>query len=365
MLGSRAIIQAIADGRLGGGTTHVLHILRGLKDSYQFHLVTQPNSYLAGVARSLGVNVFEIDFFSPPWMVIRRLRRVLNEAKANLVHAHGSRAGFYVALTAQLDIYTLHGFHSMNRSGIWRFVGGWAERFTMSRARQIVFVSQYDQALAMRLKIISNSKQSRVIYNGVVPELHPRHSSTEKLWDIGFVGRLEYPKDPFLFLKVLKKVNFQKAVIIGGGSLEKEVKRLCTAMGLANRVDFIGPLPHEEVLSYLAKIKLVLMTSRWEGLPILPLEAIAAGVPVVAPSVGGIPEILADGSGGLVVPRNVESLAEAVNTLLSNHELRLQLIAKGQRRLRETFSIQKMLSNLKALYDEMLASVNGGTSSIH
>jgi len=191
--------------------------------------------------------------------------------------------------------------------------------------------------------------RDNIIYNGIALKGVPRAMpGTPKR--IGFIGRLEYQKDPFLFLDVLESLPEYAATIVGGGTLEDKVKAEIRRRGLP-RVQVLGALSHPETLEVLSGLHVVLMTSLWEGMPILALEAMCSGVPVVATNVGGLGEIVENGRSGLLVEsRSAEDLARAVVRVTEESALRKQIIENGRDRVRALFSEERMLSEICKVY---------------
>jgi len=346
------VLEVIADGAPGGGTTHVLQVLRGLRDAFDLRLVTQDGSYLLEEAARFGVPAAGIDFFASRLdpRVPFRLRRIIAGSSPDLVHAHGGRAalGCVLAAPRRPVAYTVHGFHFPHKAAIPRRMARLAEAYIFRRSAAVVLVSEHDRELA-RASGLLEGVPHRVIRNGIPlrkdpPPLRPAGRR------MGFVGRLEEPKDPILFLDVLERLPGYSATIAGGGSLEGRVRREIERRRLAP-VRMLGPLPHAEVLEVLPGLDAVLVTSRWEGLPILPLEAMDAGVPVVATEAGGIVEVIEDGTSGLLVRgRSPDDLARAIRRAVEDGDLRARLIAGGRARVREGFSEEGMLEAIGALY---------------
>ena len=105
----------------------------------------------------------------------------------------------------------------------------------------------------------------------------------------------------------------------------------------------------------LSAIDLLVSPSLWEGFPNVILEAMAAGKPVVATSVGGTPELVVDGTTGILVPpSDPDALSKAIGKLLENPELRKIMGIAGKERVTENFSIQNMVNNTQQLYQELL-----------
>jgi glycosyltransferase involved in cell wall biosynthesis len=347
------VLQIVADGSPGGGTTHVLQILRGLRDRCSLGLVTQRDSYMFGEARGLGIPSFGVDFFRGRLdpRVPLRLRRITKEYGAQVVHLHGGRAAFFYAL-ASADapaVYSVHGYHFLPKQPTWRWFAMRAERLAARRAQGLIFVSFHDAQVAKAYGILCASTQSHVIHNGI-PLTETTAPASDSVESIGFIGRLETQKDPLLFLDVVGRLPGYSATIVGGGTLESAVRARIQRGGLSD-VRMLGALSHQDTLEVLSTLGVVVMTSRWEGMPILPLEAMWAGVPVVATNVGALDEVIEDGKSGLLVDsRSPDDLAEAVRRVTSDPALRERIVTEGRARVRSRFSEERMLSRIFEVY---------------
>lgn len=350
------ILHIIADGSVGGGATHVLQLLTRTHKMFECGLVTQQNSHLATQASRLRVPVFELGFsgsrFKP--LLPLRLSAILSEFAPDVVHVHGGRAGFFLSLVrnGRPVVYTLHGLHCAHKQWPMRILGACAERLVMQRANHVIFVADYDRRQTTDLRLLPKDRKHSVIYNGIHPEEIPHRK--EPRWDLAFVGRLTTPKDPLLFLSVIALLPTYSGVIVGAGNLEQEVRATIKKRNLDRRVEMKGALSREDTLAVLAQTRVLVMTSRWEALPIVALEAMAAGVPVVAPSVGGLPEILSGGNGGLLVQRTPRDIANGVIRILKDPDLAAQLTEAGRKRLHENFTEEVMFKKLLEVYERTL-----------
>jgi glycosyltransferase involved in cell wall biosynthesis len=351
------VLEIIADGNPGGGTTHVLQILRALRDSCSLGLVTQKDSYLLEEARGLGIPSFGVDFFRSrvDARVPLRLRRLVRDYSAQVVHLHGGRAAFFygLAFARTPAVYTVHGYHFRHKRPIMRRLALSAERFAAGRADTLIFVSNHDLRAAKDFEILHDSKRTEVVYSGI-PLTQARAPSADPRSDVGFVGRLEAPKDPLLFLDVVERLPGYTATIVGGGALENEVRRHIQQRGLSG-VRMLGALSHRDTLEILSTLGVVVMTSLWEGMPILPLEAMWAGVPVVATNVGALDEVIQDGRSGLLVEgRSPDGLARAVRRVTNDPMLRERIVREGRARVRSMFSEERMLSEIFQVYQQVI-----------
>ena len=357
------VLQIVADGKPGGGTTHVLQILKGLRHAVSFQLITEEQSYLMKEAGALGIPCQGLRFFisrlNPA--IPFQLRALVMAFQPDLVHIHGGRAGlfFTVSLLKVPMVYTVHGFHFVEKSPTIRRMALMAERWNLRRACHSIFVSKYDVVLAEKFQLLSGSTKRSVIYPGLSLENLPP-PLPQGLLHIGFIGRLEHQKDPLLFVEMMEFLPEYSATIVGGGALAPIIKQEIARRGLSGRVHMVGELSHGEALEILATFSVVVLTSRWEGLPVLVLESMGMGVPVVSMNVSGLEEIIHDGVNGMLVEkRRGEDLAEKVKIITNKEDLRISLIKKAQETIQEKFSIETMMGSILEIYQEMSASHAG------
>lgn len=349
------ILQIIADGSPGGGTSHTLQILTRLKSDYSFALITQKNSYLLSEASHLGIATFGIEFFRSrldPRVPIR-IRQIVGELRPDVIHAHGGRAVFFCSLGRVQPpmVYTVHAYHFVDKNPFMRSLAVGAERMVSKYAAHTIFVCNHDSRLASKYGLISNAARKSVIPCGI-PPLHIPKTSLSSLRHLGFIGRLEHQKDPLLFLDVLKRLPEYTATLVGGGRLGSEVRGKIGSYGLPARLT--GPLPHDRTLEVLSTLGVLVMTSRWEGLPILALEGMCVGVPIVATGVGGLPEVIEHGRSGLLVgTRSPDDIAAAVSKLTQDLDFREFIIRNARERVQTLFSEDRMLAEIQRVYGEV------------
>jgi len=185
------------------------------------------------------------------------------------------------------------------------------------------------------------------------------HEGTSKLRIIGTAGRLVPLKGIVYLLRAMAalRAEFPHFVleIAGSGPERPRLERQVQAFGLAGRVRFLGWV--NELAPVLARWSLFVLPSLEEGFGIGALEAMAAGLPVVATAVGGIPELVEDGrTGRLVPPGDAEVLAERIRLLLRNHEVQDAMGAAGRARAREYFSVERMAIAISQIYDHLLGA---------
>lgn len=167
-----------------------------------------------------------------------------------------------------------------------------------------------------------------------VPALPPRMELRAQLGVQGlvlaFAGRLTPQKRLELALQAVAAVPGVSLVVLGDGAERERLERLAAELGLSDRVRFLGAGSRDDVLRLFAAADAAVVTSDWENLPHTVLEALAVGTPVIATSVGGVPEVVHDGENGLLVlPAAPEALTKAILRFVGDPELRARLAANA------------------------------------
>jgi glycosyltransferase involved in cell wall biosynthesis len=196
----------------------------------------------------------------------------------------------------------------------------------------------------------------RVIYNGIdapspPPEPVPRIANGPV---IGSVGRLHPQKGYEFLLRALPSIPGASVVLVGDGEGRIGLERLAGELGIAERVTFAGWQP--DPFPWLPSFDVFAMPSLFEGFPRAGVEAMLAQLPVVASRVDGIPEGVADGETGILVPpEDPDALAGALNTLIADPDRRRRMGELGRRRAIENFSLGKSVREFESLYAELLS----------
>jgi glycosyltransferase involved in cell wall biosynthesis len=171
---------------------------------------------------------------------------------------------------------------------------------------------------------------------------------------LGALGRLGREKGFDVLLGAMSKLPPGEArLLLGGdGTQQEALSREIHVLGLADRVTMTGLVT--DVPAFLAQIGIFILPSRSEGLGLVAVEAMAAGRPVIATNVGGIPEVVVDGETGVLVPpEDPAALAAAIHSLLADPVLAARMGQAGRRRARELFSAERMAEKTAALYEEL------------
>ncbi|MGY1745226.1 glycosyltransferase [Blastococcus sp. SYSU D00695] len=195
----------------------------------------------------------------------------------------------------------------------------------------------------------------RVVPNGV-PEPAPAAAPLPRHRDgfvVGAVGRLVGHKGFDVLLRAAARVPALHVVLVGEGPERPALERLAAELGIGGRVRMPGW--SEPATGHLRSFDALAVPSRQEGLPLVLLEAMLAGTPVVASAVGGIPDAVADGHSALLVPPEApDALADALRRLVADPGLRDRLVAGAGARARRDFTVSAMARRYEELYDDVL-----------
>ena len=198
----------------------------------------------------------------------------------------------------------------------------------------------------------------RVVPNGIVlPPPPPATADESRVYDAVFVGRLVGLKRIDHVIECLARLAgegiLRRAAILGEGPLLETARAQSDAVGLTDRVEFPGGLPNPRVLEIVRSSRIYLHASVSEGFPVVMVEAMACGTPVVAYDIPGVCDVVENGRDGILVPcRDVEALAEAAGRLLRDPEARQRMAAAGREKVEQSLTIDTMTDRVEAVYAE-------------
>ncbi len=295
-----------------------------------------------------------------------RVARCIGGLKPDIVHTHGAKGGLYGRLGAALQRRRgarVAAFYAPHGGSLHYEAGSWQGRiyFTVERALEritdgLVHVCAFE-AETYRAKVGVPRCPAHIVRNGLRPEEFEPIGPNADAADFLFIGELRAIKGVDLFIEALSLLEADgrkpRALIVGPGSPEEQhrFRELANKSVHANRVAFHPPMPAREAF---AKAHAVIMPSRAESLPYIVLEAAAAGVPLVASHVGGIPEVFAGETDRLVPSGDANALAEAMRAALDEPK-RLQAEAMLRRdRIKQSFSLAAAAGRIEAIYREAL-----------
>ena len=354
------ILFVITRAEMGGGQTHVVDLLRGLRDEFDVELATGEEGYLTNAASDLGVRWHVLpDLVQPmrPLKDLKALRQcvgLIREIRPDLVHTHTSKAGVIGRLAARIagvpSIFTAHTWCFAEGTSLkWKLVGLPVERFAARCCQRIITVSEANRQLAIRQRVAPQN-HFVTVHNGVA-DCAPRalHGPTD-IPRIVMVARFSEQKAQSLLVEAVSAIRMPfKLSFVGDGPLRPAVEQQVDAAGLRDRVEFLGE--RRDIPEILASANVFALFTNWEGFPISILEAMRAGLPVVASSVDGVPEAVDTGRTGYLAPAaDVAAFRSALEKLLADPDLRASMGAAGRRRFENEFTVDAMLERTLNVY---------------
>lgn len=366
------IVHMTATAGVGGGPAYLTALAdHQLLSGMQVRVFCSDEKPYVEIWRRMPLDLSVLPMRRPSLRSVWQLLKELLRAPAP-IHAHGRGAAFFaiwVKILVRVPvIYTPHGPHYVDNRG-WRYLSGWLFEWCCRLLLDaILYVSPGEQEIARRHRLpMSNSL---VVLSGLLQEgaspvpfgeraqsLRAELHISDERFLIGWIGRLHRQKGLDLLLESVRIVSARVPeatwVVIGEGSEEdrQRYRVILNTLPQRDRVLFLGGRPDACVL--MRDFDLFVSTSRWEGLPLVLLEAMEQGVPVVASNVVGNHDVL-QGWGLLFQADDPKAAAEAQIRLALDAPLRAQLAKQGREVRRSRFTLSRMLREMDLAYEQIL-----------
>jgi glycosyltransferase involved in cell wall biosynthesis len=378
------IVHAIARLNVGGAALSVLELAAGQQRRGHDVLVVsgtiaKGEAPMEHVAAELGVphlHIPELQRELSPrrdLTALATVRHVLRERRPAVLHTHTAKAGLTGRLASLLQgrgrpgavVHTYHGhvlsgYFEPAPEHVFRLV----ERGLAYLTDVLVAVSAEVRDDLVSFGVAPRHKFAVVPYGF---DLDRRIGSSDgraalraevgvdDSFAIGWAGRLTDIKRPLDLVRAVADVDGATLVLVGDGELRPQLEALAAELGVADRVHLAGYV--SDIADWYSAFDALLLTSANEGTPVVAIEALAAGVPVVATAAGGTATVVDDGETGFLTPvGDVESLSRHLRTLRDDPKLRASLGETGRRRMRERFSIDRMVDDIERVYRRAAAS---------
>ena len=297
---------------------------------------------------------------------IRRLAAIIREGQFSLVHTHTPRSLFIGRLAAGLaQVPIVHHLHSPTASDTPHRLRNWlnatTERLCLTGVDAVVAVSESLARYARRIAITAD--KLRVVPNGVPVHgsLRPRRTPRDR-WMLGCVALFRPRKGLDVLLKAvaaLRQARLPVRLRVIGSfetpQYERDVKSLASGLGVSDLIEWRGFSSH--VSDELDTLDLFILPSLFgEGMPMVVLEAMASGLPVIGTNVEGVPEVVRDGLEGLIVPPgDAQALAGAIERFITGEVNWTEMRRNGHRRQADRFSQQSMTAAVADVYRRVLS----------
>jgi glycosyltransferase involved in cell wall biosynthesis len=354
--GLESVVHTLANGQRAAG--HDVTVVGIFSEAPRDH------PFWSGMRATIGERAVPVIVPARGYLAERRaIRRLLGDEPAQILHTHGYRPDVLVAPEGRragaATITTVHGFGG----GRWKNrTYEWLQRRAFRRFDGVVAVSA---KLAGEL-VAAGVPQPLVhcVPNAWAPvgDAVPRETARERLLlpadvpVIGWVGRMSGAKAPDVMVDAFARVEHRDALLsfVGDGPLRSSIELGLKDVGPASRIRWHGMVPDAGRL--IPAFDVLAITSRTEGTPMVLLEAMAAGVPVVATAVGGIPDVISDREAVLVESGDAPGIARAIDSILANAAAAEARAAAARARLRQDFNVARWVDRYDRIYRSCLAA---------
>lgn len=369
------VLHVIGGGEFGGAERHILNLATAMDpqrvDITVCCLFAEP---FVDLARESGINALAIPMrHKLNFGTVRELRDLIINQEIDLVHTHGVRANLVGRVAARLAghnvvVTTVHSLLSMDYPGLLsRLANMFIERVSRGLTTHFIAVSGGLQETLVQQGI--EEKKITVIYNGLNPQTFST-SSSGGLWRekfgvsagvplVAIVGRLHPVKGHRYFLQAAAEIINAGAgvhfLVVGCGPEMASLEEYTDKLGIKNNVTFTGFV--SDVTEIMPDLTLLVIPSLWEGFGLTALEAMVMGVPVVATSVGGLPEVVKHGTTGLLVPpRDASGLAKGITWMLDHPAEAMDMSTSARQSVENKFTAAVMAKKTEELYRRLLQS---------
>ena len=301
------------------------------------------------------------------------MRRLIRAHRPDVVHTHTAKAGAVGRIAAatargarpraivhEYHGHVLSGYFDSRRERVFRLV----ERALARMTDRLIAVSEEVRDDLVSYGVAPPAKFAVVQYGfdldartaaapGARERARAEIGAGPEAFVIGWIGRLTAIKRPLDLIRVVANVDSAILVLIGDGEDRPEVEALVASLGVGDRVHLLGY--RDDVADWYAALDAFLLVSANEGTPVVAIEALAAGVPVVATNAGGTSTVVDDGETGALLPvGDVAGLARALEDVRRDPARRAEQ-GRGAARVRERFSVARMVDDVERVYEGILS----------
>jgi glycosyltransferase involved in cell wall biosynthesis len=357
---------------VGGIFRHIIDLANGQADrGHQVGIIAdsltggeRADTALAEIAPRLSLGVHRIAIQREPWptdiLAWLRIRSLIASLKPDVLHGHGAKAGVFMRLKSRTDdtirIYTPHGgsLHYPPTTYKGTFYNR-LERALMDNTDLFLFESAFARDTYQRM-IGKPKGLVRCVFNGVTASEFDPVPKDDDASDIVYVGEFRRIKGADLLVDAMARLHADgkplTLTLAGDGEEMPALKAQVERLGLSASVRFIG---HVKARYGFSKGRLLVVPSRGDSMPYVVIEAGAAGIPMIAANVGGIPEIFGYHNDALFAPNAVGAIADAIETAIENPDAAFARAKALRERIFMHFSQKAMVEGVLAAYRETFA----------
>jgi glycosyltransferase involved in cell wall biosynthesis len=358
---------------VGGIFRHIIDLANGQADrGHQVGIIAdsltggeRADTALAEIAPRLSLGVHRIAIHREPWptdvLVWLRFRQLMSKLQPDVLHGHGAKAGAFVRLKSRasntIRIYTPHGgslHYPLNT--LKGAVYSRLERALMDNTDLFLFESAFARDTFQRM-IGAPKGLVRCVFNGVTADEFDPVPKADDATDIVYVGEFRHIKGADILIDAVARLHADgkpvTLTLAGDGEEMPALKAQVERLGLSHSVRFIG---HVKARYGFSKGRLLVVPSRGDSMPYVVIEAGAAGIPMVAANVGGIPEIFGEYNDALFAPNLATALADAIEIAMEDPDGALARAKALREHIFLHFSQKAMVEGVLAGYRDAFAN---------
>ncbi|MGD0851335.1 glycosyltransferase family 4 protein [Bradyrhizobium sp.] len=358
---------------VGGIFRHILDVANGQADrGHHVGIIAdsltggeRADAALAEIAPRLKLGVRRLAIHRQPHpadiLVWAHFKYLIWRLRPDVLHGHGAKAGTFIRLRARskrsIRVYTPHGGSLHYPLNTWKgAIYGRVERMLMNSTDLFLFESAFARDTYQRTVGTPTAGLVRCVFNGVTADEFDPVATADDATDIAYVGEFRHIKGADLLIDAVARLRADgkpvTLTLAGDGEEIESLRTQIQRQGLTGAVRFIG---HVKARYGFSKGRLLVVPSRGDSMPYVVIEAAAAGVPMVAANVGGIPEIFETHTDALFAPSSVGAMADAIKTALDDPAAALARAKSLRERIFMHFSQKAMVEGVLAGYRDAFA----------
>ena len=345
----KKIIVHVVNSQIYSGLEKVAcEIISGLSNNYRFIYVTKNGPIVNFLKKN------NIEYYIIEKMSVRELIKMIKTIQPDLIHAHDYRASCFCSLVSGKIPLISH----LHANPIW------IKKINLMSLFYLLASHKFDKVLTVSDSIKDEYLFSKSINNKINCISNPfskseiielsNKTNCEDYYDICCVGRLEEPKDPFLYCNIIRKIKEVnpeiKAVWIGSGLYMEEIINYSKKINIMENVNFIGYM--ENPFGLIKNSKIFVLPTKWEGFGLSVVEALSLGLPCVVSNVGGLKKIVDNSCGKLC--DNEEDFVNEIKCLLDNKEKYLSKCENAAEKSNEFDNYNEYMEYINSLYKELI-----------
>lgn len=366
----RKIAYVITLPDLGGAQSHLYEVMVNIREyGYKPFLITGRRGWLTERLSDKGICCYIVSDLVRPISpmhdikAVKQIKNILQQEQPDIVHCHSSKAGIIGRIAARWrhipTVFTAHGWAFTDGvNPVKRRIYAFIENIVGYWTDKIICVSEYDRSLGVRY--LPAHKDKMVTIHNCIPDMPDYVRDWQKnpvgeVINIIVVARFASPKKNIQILYLLREL-LDKGIkltvtFVGDGPQLSMTMEEARNLHLKTEVIFLGA--RTDVAELLPKYDLFLLLSNWEGFPISILEAMRAGLPIMASDVGGVKESVFNQQNGWLIERNDIGAVKKLMTLYKNKDLIKHAGLVSRKIYNDSFHLDKMMQEIKRIYDEI------------